>query len=243
MDHIFALLMLPLKCTLRAHSHKEALSKGENMIQRNYRMFSFFITAALVLACAAPALVPASAPVPTVDPNSINTVIAQTAGAAATQTARMLPPTLTPTVTLLPTNTITETPTPTFIFILATPTVPSETPPPQSSDAKFACQVTSQTPANNSGITKGADFETRWQVTNIGKDTWDSDNADYRYVSGDKLHKAAIYDLNSSVSPGGKTEIVVAMKAPPDPGTYTTTWKITSGKTAFCTMTLTIIVN
>ncbi len=214
------------------------------MIRRNYSKLSILITTALVLACAVPALEPASAPVvSTSDPNSINTSIAQTAGAAATQTARMLPPTLTPTVTVLPTNTITETPTPTFIFILSTPTVPSDTPAPESSDAKFACQVDSQTPANNSGMAKGADFDARWQVTNIGKNAWSSENADYRYVSGDKMHKAAIYDLSRSVPPGGKTEIVVDMKAPSDPGTYTTTWKITSGKDRFCTMTLTIVVN
>ena len=214
------------------------------MLQRNYRKFSFLITTAFVLACAAPALVPASAPViPTSDPNSINTSIVQTAGAAATQTAQMLPPTFTPTVTPSPTSTITETPTPTFVFFLATPTVPSATSLPESSDANFACQVLSQTPANNAGITREADFETRWQVTNIGKNGWNSDNADYRYVSGDKLHKASIYDLERSVPPGGNTEIIVAMKAPANPGTYTTTWKITSGKAQFCTMNLTIVVN
>ncbi len=112
-----------------------------------------------------------------------------------------------------------------------------------ASDVNFACQVNSQTPQNDSGMGRGEDFEARWQVSNIGQKAWDSDNADYRYTSGDKFHKVAIYDLNSSVPPGGNTEIVVAMKAPSDPGTYTTTWKITSGKTQFCTMNLTIIVN
>ena len=215
------------------------------MIRRNYRIFSFLIATVVVLACVAPAFVPASAPVPvpTLDPNSINIVIAQTANAAATQTAQMMPPTFTPTVTPLPTITMTETPTPTFVFILSTPTVPSATPTQGSSDEKFACQVNSQTPANNSVMAKGADFEMRWQVSNIGKNGWNSDNADYRYVSGDKIHKAPIYDLSRSVPPGANTEIVVAMKAPSEAGTYTTTWKITSGKTQFCPMNLTIIVN
>lgn len=211
------------------------------MIQRNYRIFISLITTALMLACAVPAIPPT--PAPTLDPNSLNLAIAQTANAAATQTAQMLPPTLTPTVTLSPTSTVTETPTPTFIFILPTPTVPSATPTQGTSDANFACQVNSQTPQNESGMGRGEDFETRWQVSNIGQKAWDSDNTDYRYTSGDKLHKAEIYDLSSSVPPGGNTEIVVAMKAPSDPGTYSTTWKITSGKTQFCTMKLTIIVN
>ncbi|MBK7452568.1 MAG: hypothetical protein IPJ46_02290 [Anaerolineales bacterium] len=49
-------------------------------MQRNLRIFSFLLIAALVLACA-PTLVPASVPAPTFDPNSINTAIVLTAGA------------------------------------------------------------------------------------------------------------------------------------------------------------------
>ena len=215
------------------------------MTQRNYRIVSFLITTALMFACAVPAIAPASAPVPTLDPNSLNLVIAQTANAAATQTAQMLPPTLTPTVTLVPTSTITETPTATFVFILSTPTVPSATPTldTSSSAPKYACRVESQKPADNTGITKGTDFDMTWHVINIGTETWSSDSTDYRYVGGDKLHKASIYDLNNSVAPGGKTDILVAMKAPSDPGTYTTTWNINVGKNRFCKMNLTILVN
>ena len=212
------------------------------MFRRNYRKFSFLTTTALVLACVAPALVPASAPnAPTFDPNSAGTSIAQTANAAATQTAQFQPPTQTPTVTLRPTNTVTETSTPTFIFILASPTVPSST--PTQGNFKFDCRVESQSPANNSGITKGVDFDMIWHVTNIGTEAWSSDDADYRFAGGDKLHKASIYDLNKSVSPGGQTDIIVDMRAPSDPGTYTTRWHITIGKNKFCTMKLTLIVN
>jgi hypothetical protein len=214
------------------------------MFRRNYRKIYFLITAAFVLACAIPALVPAPTTVaPAFDPNSINTLIVQTANAAATQTAQILHPTFTPTSTVQPTITATGTSTPTFIFILPSPTVPSSTPTLGISDEKFACQVTSQTPQNNSEMTAGADFDMRWQVNNIGKKAWNSDNADYRYTSGDKIYKAPAYDLERTVPAGASTEIVVAMKAPSTPGTYTTTWKITSGKTQFCTMNLTIVVN
>ncbi len=214
-------------------------------MQRNLRIFSFLLIAALVLACA-PTLVPASVPAPTFDPNSINTAIVLTAGAAATQTALMMPPSLTPTVTMLPSKTPppTESPTPTFIFILSTATVPSSTPTLDTADsgAQFACRVDSKTPPDDTVFARGADFDAHWLVTNIGKNAWDSNNADYRYNSGDKLHKAPIYDLNKSVSPGRQTDIVVDMKAPDSTGTYTTTWKITSGKNTFCSMKLTIIV-
>lgn len=199
---------------------------------------------ALVLACA-PTLVPESAPVPTFDPNSINTAIGLTAEAAATQTALMIPPTLTPTVTMFPSNTPppSETPTPTFLFILSTPTVPSSTPTLEVSGSQYACRVNSQTPADNSTFAQGANFDAHWVVTNIGTDAWDSDSADYRFSNGDRIHKASIYDFSKSVAPGKQTEIVVDMKAPDSAGTYTTTWKINIGKNKFCSMNLTIIVN
>jgi hypothetical protein len=216
------------------------------MIRRKNRIFSFLITTALVLACA-PTLVPASIPVPTFDPNSINTAIVLTAEAAATQTALMIPPTLTPTVTMFPSNTPppTKTVTPTFIFILPTSTVPSSTPAldTSGSGSQFACRVDSQTPQDKTIFAQGASFDAHWYVTNIGTDTWDSSSTDYRYNNGDKIHKAAIYDLNKSVPSGRQTEIVVGMKAPDSAGTYTTTWKINIGKNKFCSMNLTIIVN
>ena len=220
------------------------LSKRKNMLHRKYRIFYFLIVTALVLACA-PTLVPASVPAPTFDPNSINTAIGLTAEAAATQTALMKPPTLTPTVTMLPSNTPppTESPTPTFIFILSTPTVPSSTPTLDPDGSKFACRVDSKTPPDNTAFTQGANFDARWLVTNIGTVAWDAGSTDYRFNNGDKFHKAAVYDFNSSVSPGQQTEIVVDMKAPDSGGTYTTTWKINVGKNKFCSMSLTIIVN
>ena len=86
------------------------------------------------------------------------------------------------------------------------------------------------------------DFTMDWQVRNVGTETWDSNSADYRYLSGDKLHKTSVYDLNSSVPPGGQTEIRVAMKTPGAAGTYSTVWVIKTGQTQFCRMTINIQV-
>lgn len=219
-------------------------------MRRSYRIFSFLIVTALVLACA-PTLAPASTPNPVFDPNSINTAIVLTANAAATQTALLMPPSLTPTVTLLPTNTLppSETPTPTFIFILPTSTVPSSTPTPEptqdgsgSGGSGYACRINSQDPADNTVYAPGASFNASWQVTNTGNGKWDASSADYRYVSGDKIHQTAIYDFSKSVGVGKSTVIIVNMKAPNAPGTYSTAWKIVIGKSRFCTMNLTIVV-
>jgi hypothetical protein len=212
------------------------------MIKRNHRALAIFLVIALTFACA-----PLGAPSvpPTVELLPLDTAIAMTAGAAASQTAILQSPTFTPTIVLTATRLPTETPspTPTFIFVLSTPTVPSATPAPGSSGLEYDCRIISQSPVNGSGFGPAAEFDAFWQVMNMGTATWDGNSADYRYDSGDKIHKTGIYDVNGSIPPGGIIDIVVRMKAPKDAGTYTTKWKIKIGKTEFCTMKLTIIVN
>lgn len=212
------------------------------MIRRNPRIFFFLAITAIMLACA-PTFAPASAPIPTFDPNSINTVIALTAEAAAAQTALALPPTLTPTATSLPANTPTVTPTPTFIFLLPTITVFPTLVTPGSSGAQYECQVLSQDPPNDSTFARRAVFEMTWQVANIGRNAWFASDTDYRYSGGERMHKTSIYDLESSVLPGGTIDLTVSMRAPAEPGTYKTAWQISVGKNRFCPLKLTIIVN
>jgi hypothetical protein len=62
----------------------------------------------------------------------INTIVVQTAAAAATQTAALIPPTLTPSFTPFPTQTasITPTATQTFIFRMPTAVKPTSTKTP-----------------------------------------------------------------------------------------------------------------
>ncbi|MDO8754329.1 MAG: NBR1-Ig-like domain-containing protein [Anaerolineales bacterium] len=212
------------------------------MIRRNYRAFVVLVITGILLACV-PTLVPGPAPISTFDPNSINTVIALTAEAAATQTALMLPPTPLPTATALPASTDTPTPTPTFLFLLPTITVLPTLVTPGSSGAKYECQLLSQNPQINSNFAGDASFDMTWQVANIGRDAWFSSETDYRYSSGARIHKASIYDLPFSVLPGGTIDLKVKMKAPAEPGTYKTEWTISVGKNWFCPLKLTIIVN
>jgi hypothetical protein len=211
------------------------------MTARSGRLFIGMLGLGVMLACA-PALVPAS--VPTFDPNTIKTSIVQTADAAATQTALIAPLLSTSTGTTQPTPTasITPTATVTFIFILFTPTVPSNTPEPQMSDEPFSCQVLSKNPPDDFHVAPNKDFDMSWHVMNNGTNAWDSNNTDYRFRSGNKLHKAAAYDLETTVPSGGQVDLKVAMKAPQAGGTYSTTWMIRIGQTEFCRMGITILV-
>jgi hypothetical protein len=214
------------------------------MLKQNYRMLAIILAVALLLACAPIAVATSTAPTapPTFDLLSVNTIIAQTAGAAATQTFVLLPSsTPTPTITRTPTENPTSTPT--FHFVVFTPTVPSPTPTLDINAKPYLCRVISHTPADNTGFKGGVSFEAHWQVINTGSFAWDENSADYRYFSGDTLQKKDGFDFNQSVPTGGIIDFVVPMQAPDNPGTYTTTWIIAVGKERFCPLKLTIVVN
>jgi hypothetical protein len=194
-----------------------------------------------ILACA-----PLSASVPTSDPNLIHTLIAETAGAAASQTAALEIPTLAPTSTDTPPPTSTPTgtpsPTPTFLFILPTPTVPTATPEVGSSGKALDCVVVRMEPADNSHIAPRKDFTMIWTVRNNGTEAWDGNSMDYRYQSGTKLHLVEAYDMETSPVPGEEAGLRVAMRSPDAAGSYTTTWAIRLGRTVICRMSVTILV-
>jgi hypothetical protein len=200
-------------------------------------------TLALVMACVPSLSTPST---PAIDPGTINTFIAQTARAAFTQTAALLP---SATATPLVTPTLnTETPTPTatatvvFVFYSPTPLVsPTFTPSGSSSD-NYACQVMRMTPPNGTSFGSRQDFDVIWTVKNIGKKKWDHGSVDYFYSSGEKIHKISSYDLEDSVASGGTIDLGADMQAPKNPGTYTTTWVMRNGSKIFCPMTITIVV-
>jgi hypothetical protein len=225
------------------------------MSTRKLKFLYAFIAIALVMACV-PTL---AAPFPTADPNAVNTFIAQTANAAATQTVAAQPTsTLTPSVT--PTRN-TETPSPTatstVIFILSTPTqqvIPTFTfissgggsgsggSGSGTSSANFSCQIVSVSPANGTTMDARNDFDAVWRVRNNGQRVWDRNSIDFIYDSGDRIHKVAGYDLSSNVRTGDTTDLGVDMVAPRDPGTYSTNWTLRAGDNEFCRMSLTIVV-
>lgn len=205
----------------------------------------FVVLLAIALACAPIGASPGV--LPTAD---IGLVVAQTASAALAQTATLQSPTPTFTSSPIPTKTATVafSPTVTFIFFIPTLTpIPSATPilptftPITGKD--FSCVILSKTPTDNTEFEKDASFTAVWTVQNNGKNVWDSGNVDFFYAGGASLHaNKPAYDLETSVPLGGKTSFSVKMIAPHKKGSYTTTWKIRSGKTEFCPMSVSIVV-
>ena len=222
------------------------------MSTRKAKLLYLLTAIVFVLACG-PAI---ATPIPTADPNEINTIIALTANAALTQTSAARPtstftPTLTPT---RPSPTASPTATSTVIFILSTPTmqvVPTFTfisntgggsSGSGSSSANYACQILSVSPPNGSSMDENTDFDANWSVKNIGQKAWDRNSVDFVYFSGAKINKVAGYDLNSNVNSGSTTTLGADMVAPRDTGTYSTTWTLRVGDNDFCKMSLTIVV-
>jgi Ig-like domain-containing protein len=181
---------------------------------------------------------------PTPVPGAVDTIVAQTAQAAATQTALQAPPTLTPTYTAVPTKTasVTPSPSPTFVFLLASLTNTPKTPTFEPGSGDFSCQLTAQTPEDGAVMKAKQSFTTSWTVLNTGGSAWDANSTDFVFVSGAKLSPLKAADLPQTVASGESTTLKLSMQAPNSADTYKTVWTLHNGKNTFCRVTLSIVV-
>ena len=209
------------------------------------------IAAILVLSCdvstlAAPQQISTSAP------GAIGTIVAQTAAVAASQTAALIPPTLTPSFTPFPTKTasVTPSPTQTFIFKLPTAVKPTRTNTPRPSSGgggaasagRWSCNWVGQNPVNSTHFAPGANFNATWTVTNTGDGPWLHTTVDIVFAGGSNLSSVTLYDTTTDTPVGSNYVVSVPMKAPSTGGTYSMIWSLQAGVTVFCSMPLTIIV-
>ncbi len=201
----------------------------------------------LLISCDLTSLIAPSAPIPASGPGVVDTIVAQTAAAASTETAAFVTvvDTWTPSATPPPTDTSTPTPslTPTFIFLLASPT---RTPRPNSTEgvAGLSCELVGQTPADGSIFDPREQFSAAWTIKNTGVGSWDSTSIDFEYFSGAKTYVGTTaYDLPNDVPVNKSVTISVAMKAPKGAGSYRTVWTLRRGKVDFCHVSLQLNVH
>ncbi|HUH96380.1 MAG TPA: NBR1-Ig-like domain-containing protein [Anaerolineales bacterium] len=202
------------------------------------RALQIFLASVLLLMSCDVSTFAASEQIPTPIPGAIDLLIAQTAAAAATQTAALLPPTLTPTLTPFPTQTPpdTPTPTPTFIFLLATMT-------PTSTNGVFTCGLVSQSPLDRSTFTPNQTFTLNWKVKNTGSSAWLQDSVTLDYVSGKQFTGVTVVSLPKTVPAGNSITLSINMTAPSQLGDYTSNWTLVAGGgQTFCNLFLRIIV-
>lgn len=209
-----------------------------------------------LLACELP---PSSvSSVSTSAPGAVETIIFETAAAAQTQTAKLLPPTDTPTRPPTSTATRTKTPLPTPTILLFFPTntdivlptlpgaggKPTKTPSPNEHTYKGTnkCAWVGTSPPDGTVFKPRKAFTVRWTIKNTGTAAWRKGSFDYQYLGGDKFHDRGLYDFKFILDPGETIDIKVDMHAPKQPGKYETTWILGSKKNALCKMTLAIVV-
>lgn len=196
----------------------------------------------LTLSCALPIYTPPQIPTPI--PGLVDTIVVQTANAAATQTAALAPhtstpalPASTPSFTPIPTATASPFPSPivTFTFVLSTPTS-------LSSGDRWDCQVLGQSPMNSTSLPPNYPFAANWTVKNTGNKAWSPNSVDIVFSGGKNMAKASAFDADLSAGVGGVAVVTVRMTTPSQSGTYTTRWSLRAGDTRFCPMSLTIVV-
>lgn len=204
--------------------------------------------AMLAISCDVSYMLPSGPGLPTTAPGALQAIIAGTAGAAQTQTAEKMPPPSTPTLTPTPTRVPSATPTwtPTFIYVIPKgpgPTAkPGTTATAEMSSSQYACDLLAQDPEDGTRFNPKVSFDGVWEVRNIGTKNWPGTNVDFVYVTGDKFHEQAVYDLSDTVQPGKSIDLIVDMVAPKKAGTYETEWALRRSGQLFCHLTMTIVV-
>jgi len=226
-----------------------------------------FILTLLTLACALPG-VAAPEPLPTFDPNSMQTAIVETGVAAQTQTAVNLP-TSTKTATPTRTPSPTPSPTPTFLFFLPSftpiPTftlepLPTITSTPKDKDAdgeppqkvkrdplamtgkEWSCSVLGTFPPQYTELKPQTKFKVEWEVFNSGTKSWPYYGLDMVYTGGYRHEGTKIRDFVISVPSGGRIGLQATFIAPKVAGEYNTYFTLMVGKKQFCQMKYTFLV-
>jgi len=203
------------------------------------RALQIFLVSILLLMSCDMATFAAPPQIPTPIRDAIKLMVAQTAAAAATETAALAPPTLTPTLTPFPSQTPVNTPTitPTFIFLLPTATST------KNLNGVFTCGGVSQSPANGTGFNPGQSFTERWRMSNTGSSAWLQGNVNILYISGTNFAGGTSFNLPKAVASKDMVTLTVNMTAPSAAGSYTTRWALATSYLTFCPLSLTITVN
>jgi hypothetical protein len=162
--------------------------------------------------------------VATVDTNPLRTEVAATVFSQVTQDLAR-----TPSATPPPTSTATLSPT-------STPTLAATDPSEETVDLTATLSIStpeegtenkaewvSQTIADKTVFGANETFTMTWRLKNTGVTTWTPDYV-FRFFSGDPLGAPQEVLLNQEVPSGETVDIVLPMKAPARPGTYTSVW-------------------
>ena len=154
----------------------------------------------------------------------------------------------TPTITVEPNLSPTLPPTTT-----SEPTL-SPVPPPSASAAStpaesptestaLDCDLLIQSVKNGTHYKPQEQFSINWKVRNTGTAGWGPDSVDFTYIAGTRMYQYGLVQLKETVDPGNIAYLIADMRAPKNPGKYSTTWSLRQGDNYFCHVSLTIFVD
>lgn len=190
------------------------------------RMPLIFSVSLLVL-FALTACFPGAQASPTLSPDSIGTLSAQTVEARLTEIAQQTsvasptqqPATAQPTATV---EAITLTPS-------NTPLPPTATPIPPTATASIPCNaaqfVKDVTVADGTVYKPGDTFTKTWRIKNVGSCSWTAEYA-IVFVSGNAMSGPSSSKVNATVRPGEMIDLSVSLTAPSQTGDYTGYWAL-----------------
>jgi hypothetical protein len=96
---------------------------------------------------------------------------------------------------------------------------------------------------NGSHYKSREEFSISWKVRNTGTTGWDPGSVDFTYIAGTRMYQYPLVQMQGTVAPGNITLLMADMRAPRNPGRYSTTWSLRQGDTYFCHVGLTIFVD
>ncbi len=117
---------------------------------------------------------------------------------------------------------------------------PSQTP---SELGALDCALLMQTVKNGTHYKSGDKFSINWKVRNTGTAGWGTGTVDFTYIAGTKMYQYPLVQLQGTVAPGNIAHLIADMRAPRNPGKYSTTWSLRQGDNYFCHVGLMIYVD
>ena len=187
------------------------------------------VSTSLWIMLALAACIPGMQPAPTLSPDVIGTLSAQTVTARLTEIARQTPAGGPPTQEPAPATPTAQVIVPTESIPTATTVPPTVTAVPATPTPSVPCDaarfIKDVTVTDGTAFTPGQTFTKTWRIKNDGACTWSADYA-VVFVSGNSMSGPSSAKINASVKPGEMIDLSVNLTAPSKTGEYTGYWAL-----------------
>ncbi len=192
------------------------------------KRFALILSVSLLVLIALAACIPGLQTEPTLSPDLIGTLSAQTVEARLTEIAQQ-PAAATATPEPVAASPTVQVVTPTPGLPTDTPVPPTATSIPATATASLPCDaarfIDDVTIDDGTTFKPGQTFTKTWRLKNVGSCIWSSDYS-VVFVSGNSMSGPSSSKINASVKPGEMVDVSVSLTAPNNNGDYTGNWAL-----------------